>query len=208
MGCAVLSEFLDLNHTSKSILRGVPYDCEVRSWAWRGAPANFALGTPMSPLLVRSGHGGKAAASAVEDDEDSGSHHRHPHEDDQSAANEFRHDTLQSRHKLNGEILAVWIERSLKPGFMSHSCSEQGDAPICLALSLRGRSSPRYSRQMRDRVSLQKRNAARRCAPLLALAPRHEGDAFEKMDVLLVLEQGSDERRDQLALVGLAQRLG
>ena len=29
---------------------------------------------------------------------------------------------------------------------MSHSCSEQGDAPICLALSLRGRSFPRYSR--------------------------------------------------------------
>jgi hypothetical protein len=52
---------------------------------------------------------GEAAASAVEDDEDSGSHHRHPHEDDQSAANEFLHDTLQSRHSFD-------VENSKPPG--------------------------------------------------------------------------------------------
>ena len=38
------SEFLDLNHTSKSMIL-VPYDSEVRSGRWRRGVANFEIGT-------------------------------------------------------------------------------------------------------------------------------------------------------------------
>jgi hypothetical protein len=41
----VLSEFLDLNHTSNSMNSSVPYDFEVRSQTPRRAPANFEIGT-------------------------------------------------------------------------------------------------------------------------------------------------------------------
>ena len=38
-----------------------------------------------------------------------------------------------------------------------------------------------------------------------ALAPRHEGEAFEQMHVLLVLEQGAVQRRNELLGIALAQ---
>ena len=56
----VPSEFIDLNHTSKSMLSSVPYDSEVRSRPQQRSPANFGIGTLGSPLLERSGRCGKA----------------------------------------------------------------------------------------------------------------------------------------------------
>jgi hypothetical protein len=47
---------------------------------------------------------------AVEDDKNAGGHHRHAHEDDQAAAEDFCHDTLQSRHKIDGDTLGAAIE--------------------------------------------------------------------------------------------------
>jgi hypothetical protein len=41
----VSSEFLDLNHTSKSMLSSVPCDSEVRSRPQQRALANFGIGT-------------------------------------------------------------------------------------------------------------------------------------------------------------------
>src|SRR4051794_34615935 len=41
-----------------------------------------------------------------------------------------------------------------------------------------------------------------------ALPPRHEGELLEEVHVLLVLEEGAVQRRDELARVALAQLLG
>jgi hypothetical protein len=41
----VVSEFLDLNHISKTYVSSVPCDCEVHSGLWRQVLANFAIGT-------------------------------------------------------------------------------------------------------------------------------------------------------------------
>jgi hypothetical protein len=45
-------------------------------------------------------------------------------------------------------------------------------------------------------------------APPLALALAQERQALEQMHVLLVLEQGAVQRRNELARIGFAQRLG
>src|SRR5258708_37519592 len=42
---------------------------------------------------------------------------------------------------------------------------------------------------------------------LALLPPRHEGEALEEMDVLLVLEQGAMQRRDELLGILGAQRV-
>ena len=55
---------------------------------------------------------------------------------------------------------------------------------------------------------MRRLSSPRRLIISALLAPGHEGQALEQHDVLLVLQQGAVQRRDELARIALAQRLG